>query len=421
MIMSVISFRDAKNGALPAKDIILADWASCMERSLLREMITVIARPGILSLAGGLPAPELFPTKAFAEAATRVLANDPYALQYRPTFRPLQEHIVDLMARRGVSCSSEQVFITTGAQQGLDVLTRLLLNPGGQVLMEETVYTGIQQTVAPYQAQILTVPTDLETGMDIDAVEKLLVEGARPAFIYAISEGHNPLGVSMSLAKRERLVALAAHYGVPILEDDPYGLLSYERRPLPPLRALDSKWVFYLGSFSKILAPALRVGWMIAPKALIPKLTVTKESSDLETSALTQRLIASYLDMGYFPDHLAILREEYGTRRDTMLQALHTYFPKEAKWSKPKSGMFVWVELPTGFNTANLLHHAVEAQQVAFIPGHVFALKNRPQALRCLRLNFSNATPEKIEDGVKRIAHVLKQNASYRPIRNELS
>lgn len=389
------------------KEIQLADWTRIMQRSVLREMLAVVSRPGILSFAGGLPAPELFPTKEFAEAAAKVLREDPCALQYGPPFQPLKRHIVGLMKRRGVECREEQIFLTTGAQQGLDVLARLLLNPGGQVIMEEVVYTGVQQVVAPFQPEILTVPTDLDTGMDVDAVERLLREGAQPAFIYAISDAHNPLGVSLSMEKRHQLIALARRYGVPIIEDDPYGFLCYGSAAEPPMRALDEQWVFYLGSFSKILAPALRIGWIVAPEALIPKLTVIKEASDLETSAFMQRSIAAYLDAGHLPHHLAQLCEAYGERRDTMLRALRAHFPAHARWTEPTGGMFIWVELPESVDTRNLLHRAIEEEQVAFIPGHAFSVAG-DHASYCLRLNFSNAPPAQIEEGIARLGRAIR-------------
>ncbi len=397
-----------------ADEIQLADWTRTMKRSVLREMLAVVSRPGILSFAGGLPAPELFPVQQYADAAAKVLAEDPCALQYGPPYQPLKAHIQRLMAQRGVDCTEEQIFLTTGAQQGLDVLTRLLLNPRGQVIIEEMVYTGVQQVIAPFQPEILTVPTDLETGMDVDAVEGLLVGGARPAFIYAITDAHNPLGVSMSTQKRVRLVELARHYGVPIIEDDPYGFLCYGREADPPMRALDSQWLFYLGSFSKILAPALRTGWMVAPEALIPKLTVIKEAADLETSAFMQRSISAYLDTGHLPSHLIELCEGYGARRDTMLRALETHFPAEARWTKPTSGMFIWVELPEVIDTRELLQRAVDEEQVAFIPGHAFCAGSH-QAPHTMRLNFSNATPEQIEEGIERLGRVIHSSLSSVP------
>ncbi len=392
----------------PIHDITLADWTHSMSRSVLRQMIAITARPGILSFAGGLPDPALFPTADYAAALQQVLAADPKALQYGPPLEALKVHIVGLMAERGVQVTPEQVFLTTGAQQGLDILTRLFLNPGGEVLLEEIVYPGIQQTVAPYRPHILPVPTDLETGIDVDTIEQLLADGARPAFLYVIPDAHNPLGVSISPDKRLRLVALARAYGLPIIEDDPYGFLHYDSHLEPPLRAFDDDWVFYLGSFSKILAPALRLGWMIAPEPLIPKLTVVKEANDLESSALTQRAVAAYLDAGHLPAHLETLRGEYGRRRDTMLQALYRHFPTEARWTVPSGGMFVWVELAAGVDTKVVLETAVTEAQVAFIPGAAFTVPGRT-APNCLRLNFSNCTPDRIEEGIARLAEVINR------------
>jgi 2-aminoadipate transaminase len=237
--------------------------------------------------------------------------------------------------------------------------------------------------------------------------------------LYVIPDAHNPLGVSISLAKRERLVEVAHHHGVPIIEDDPYGFLYYNNQPVPPLRALDGEWVFYLGSFSKILAPALRLGWLIAPEMLIPRLTVIKEADDLESSALTQRAVAAYLSAGYLPAHLDKLRQEYGYRRDTMLRALRRYFPAEARWTEPDGGMFIWVSLPEAVNTTELLAMAVEAEKVAFIPGQAFVSVADCHASHSMRLNFSNCAPPQIEEGIKRLARVLPGNISCRSIGRE--
>ncbi len=390
----------------PPRELQLADWACSMSRSVLRQMIATVSRPGIISFAGGLPDPELFPRADFAAAMAQVLAEDKFALQYRPPLPELKEQIVQLMAQRGVTCTAEQIFLTTGAQQGLDVLARLLLNPGGKVLLEEVVYPGVQQVVAPMQPYVLSVPTDLRTGMDVDAVEAHLQRGARPAFIYAISDAHNPLGVSISVEKRQRLVALAQQYGVPIIEDDPYGFLHYEQAPVLPMRALDEEWVFYLGSFSKIIAPALRLGWVVAPPALLPKLTVVKEAGDLESSALIQRAVSAYLAADHLPAHLQKLRWEYGRRRDAMLAAIERYFPVGSRWTAPVGGMFIWVELPAHIDTAVLLQTAVEHEQVAYIPGYAFAVPGHT-VTNCLRLNFSNCTPELIEEGMARLGRVF--------------
>jgi len=318
-----------------------------------------------------------------------------------------------LMVKRGVHCRKEQIFITTGAQQGLDILTRLLLNPGGDVMLEEIVYTGAQQVVFPHEPNIIPISTDLETGLDVDEIATQLALGSRPAFIYVIPQAHNPLGVTLSIEKRRRLVDLAAWYGVPIIEDDPYGFLNYSGEQNPPLYSLNNDWVFHLGSFSKILAPALRLGWMVAPENLISKLTVIKEAGDLESSALTQRAVATYLGSGKFPAHLQMLCDAYGKRRNVMLEALERYFPANTNWTKPSGGMFIWVELPEHIDSVALLEQSIDLQQVAFIPGHAFAIPDQPEvkrrARRSLRLSFSNCSNGQIEDGIRRLANIIKR------------
>jgi 2-aminoadipate transaminase len=377
-----------------------------MQRSVLRQMLAVVSRPDILSFAGGLPAPDLFPTADYSAALAQVLATDRGALQYGPPFAPLKRHIVTLMAERDVACHEDQVFLTTGAQQALDILTQLLLDHDGQVALEEIVYTGIRQVIASHQAEVLPVRTDLTTGIEVNDVIDHLESGARPAYLYIIPDAHNPLGVSIDAAKRRQLAEVAAAYCLPIVEDDPYGFLSYDGGCLPPVRAFNGEQVFYVGSFSKILAPALRLGWLIAPESLIPKLTVIKEAGDLESSALTQRAVAAYLDAGHLPAHLTRLREEYRRRRDAMLAAMTRYFPPGVSWTQPRAGMFIWVTLPESVDTATLLETAVERERVAFIPGHAFA---HPGVLarHTLRLNFSNCCLADIEEGIRRLGRVI--------------
>lgn len=391
----------------PRGQLSLADWAARTRQSALQQMLTAASRPDVISFALGLPAAELFPTEAFARAAAHVLAEDPRALQYSPPLRSLKGQVVELMARRGVTCREEQVFLTAGAQQGMSLLARVLLNHGGRVVTDELTYTGFQQVVEPFQPEVLTVPADPRRGMDLGALEALLERETRPAFVYAIPEGHNPLGVSMSGADRARLAELAAAYQVPVVEDDAYGFLSYDGANVPPVRAHDERWVFYVGSFSKILAPALRAGWLVVPEELTPALSVIKEASDIDTATFSQRLIAAYLAAGHLPGHVEALRREYGARRDLMLAALGEHFPPDARWNVPRAGVFVWVELARPVDTVRLLGVAIETERVAFLPGPAFSAGGSTRGGGCLRLNFSHCPPGRIEEGVARLAHAL--------------
>lgn len=387
----------------------LASWARGSERSAMQRMLSIASRPGAISFALGLPAPELFPVEAINEAANGVLAGDRRALQYGPTSGRLRRQVVELMARRGVNCREEQVFLTSGAQQGVNLLAHLLLDRGDQVIVEEMIYPGTRQVLELFQAEVLRVPTDLETGMDVDSVERLLARGARPAFIYAITDGHNPLGVSMSAPKRARLVELARLYHVPVVEDDPYGFLCYDAPCEPPMRALDDEWVLYVGSFSKILAPTLRVGWMVLPESLIPQLSIVKEAADIDTSTFTQRVVSSFLDACAVEGHVQSLRGEYGARRDAMLQALEGSFPAEARWAKPSAGFFVWVELPDGIDMLRLLEESIETENVAFIPGQAFSVSGGRGGTPAMRLNFSHNPAGRIGEGVARLARLLSR------------
>jgi 2-aminoadipate transaminase len=385
----------------------LADWARGLKRSAMQEMLVATSRSGILSFALGLPAVELFPTTALAEATERVLSANPAALQYSPPLQSLKQHVRELMQQRGVNCREEQIFLTAGAQQGMSLLSQLLLERGRSVVAEELIYPGFQQVLEPFQPQVLPVPTDAETGMDVDAVEQYLRDGARPSFIYTITDGHNPLSVRLHSSKRARLVELAERYRVPIIEDDAYGFLCYEN-PLPPLRALSDVSVFYVGSFSKILAPALRVGWLVVPEELILPLSVIKESADIDAAPFSQHIVNAYLDTGQLPAQIDTLRTQYRLRRDVMLRALVENFPDEARWTKPECGFFVWVELPPTVDVDKLFRRAIEVEHVAFIPGYAFSVNNNRPHSRGIRLNFSHPTAARIEEGIPRLARALK-------------
>lgn len=392
-----------------SEDVTVAEWVRAAERSTLREMLATGARPEMLSFALGLPATELLPRRAFSEALAATLGNDAQALQLGPPFHPLKQRIAELMLRRGVTCRAEQVFLTAGAQQALSLLARLLLDDGGQVVVEEVTYTGLHMAIQPHRPRVVTVSTDPEQGIDVDEVERLLAGGLRPAFIFAMSDGHNPLGLSLPLWKRERLVELARRYRVPIVEDDVYGFLSYDHSPDPPMRAFDDRWVLYVGSFSKLLGPGLRTGWMVVPEALVPRLSIVKDLSDIDSCTLTQRAIDAYLRLDHLESHLTSVRRDYQERRDCMLRALERHFSGLATWTTPTSGVFIWLRLLSGINTLNLLKLAVEREHVSFIPGNAFSVGGSGSADECLRLNFTYCRREQIEEGVLKLARTVRE------------
>lgn len=393
----------------PRENVKLPEWARGVERSALQEMMDLCTRPDVISFALGLPATELFPQDDLAKAAIGVLAADPRALQYDPPHGPLKAHVRALMRRRGVECDESQIFLTSGAQQGLSLLARLLLEPGGEVLLEELTYTGLQQVVAPFRPRILSVPTDPETGMDVEAVAALLEGGARPAFVYTVTDGHNPLGLGMSAAKRRRLVEIARRHRVPVIEDDAYGFISYDGDPEPPMRALDDEWVLYVGSFSKILAPALRVGWLVVPEELTRSLSVVKESSDINTSTFAQRTVSAYLDAGHHVRHIETVRDAYRERRDAMASALRRHFPEGARWHTPSGGVFMWIELPEALDAGELLRGAVLEEKVAYVPGNAFCVNGTRLGSNCMRLNFSHCQPVQIAEGVARLGALIER------------
>lgn len=386
----------------------LAEWTRAIRRSVFQDLLTATARPDVISLALGLPAAELFPTAAMGNAIARILEEDPRALQYGPPSANLRAFVANLMERRGVECRPDQVFLTAGAQQGISMLARLLLDPGATVLVEGHSYTGFQQAIAACSPRVVTVPTDLERGIDLHAVEERLAVGPKPALIYAMADGHNPTGVSMPLESRVRLVEMARSHRVPIIEDDAYGLISYDGKPDPALRSLDADWVFYVGSFSKTLAPALRTGWIVAPERFVGLLATLKESSDIDTATLGQRAVAAFVASGGFDEHVAGLRAEYSKRRDAMLLALERTFPPGARWSRPRAGFFVWVELPDGLDAGRLFEIALETEMVAFLPGATLVAGDAEPARSALRLNFSYCRSGLIEDGVGRIARAIE-------------
>lgn len=387
----------------------LSRTAQQLQRSVMRDLLKHAIDPGMISLAGGLPASELLPTQALDACLHEVLQRDGgSALQYSPQWFPLRDWIAEYMLTRGVQCAPEQVFITNGNQHGLQILSRLFVDDDRDVVVtEQAVFTGIKQVTAGRGCRVCTVPTDLRSGADIDALEAAFAAPEPPRMAILIPDFHNPLSVTISREKRERIAALAAHYGVPVIEDDAYSALRFEGESLPPIKAYDEDgFVFYLGSFSKMLSPGLRLGWMIVPEPLLSKVTVLRESFDLETSTLIQRSVAEFLQRGELAPHLTSLNAANRERRDALLAALNMHLSGIATWTVPQGGLFVWVTLPPSVDTWELLPQAID-NQVVFVPGAAFAVEEGLQ--NTMRLNFSSVSPAQFDEAVSRLGDVISR------------
>lgn len=387
----------------------LSAEASHLKRSVMRDLLALATAPGIISFAGGLPASEFLPLEAYHHCLNTVLEREgSRAMQYSPQYAPLREWIAGYMHSRGVNCTPDEVFITNGAQQGLTILSRLLLDPGQPAVIEAATFTGIQQVTAGRGAPIRAVPANLDTGIDVDTLEDTFAQDPRPRLAVIIPDFHNPLGVSLSAEKRARIAKLAAHYGVPIIEDDPYSALRFSGESLPPIKAYDEAgFVFYVGSFSKMLAPSVRLGWIVAPTDLIPRITALRESIDLESSILTQEAVYEFLSQGFLEPHLQRFTAANRERCETLLSALEDHLGDIATWTKPQGGLFVWVTLPEPVDTWDMFNAAVE-REVVYIPGAAFDVNGGSR--NTMRLNFSNTRPEMIREGIARLSEVIKES-----------
>jgi 2-aminoadipate transaminase len=392
-----------------------------IKSSAIRELLNLTQRPEVISFAGGLPASDLFPTDRFRMACCKVLEQQAHlALQYGATegYEPLREMVARHIARYGIKARSENVLITSGSQQALDLIGKLLLNPGDRVLVEAPTYLGALQAFSVYGADYVSVPSD-DNGLCSDLLEAPLRSG--PKFMYVLPNFQNPAGTTLSEGRRHQLVLLADKYGIPIIEDDPYGQLRYEGEHLPPLVVLDRENlrrdsgysignVIYLSTFSKTLAPGLRLGWIVAPPDVISKLVQLKQGADLHTSTLIQMVAYEAARDNFLDEHVKLIRRVYRERRDVMLDALEEFFPPEVTWTRPMGGLFLWVTLPEGLNAQKLFDAALQ-ENVAFVPGDSFYAPNGHQddARRHLRLNFSAAPPEQIREGIRRLSVAVRQ------------
>jgi 2-aminoadipate transaminase len=387
-----------------------------MSGSAIRELLKLTENPEIISFGGGMPAPDVFPVDDFKAACNRVLTDmGAQALQYGATegYRPLREMIARHTARYGIEISVDNILITSGSQQALDLIGKVFINPGDRILVEDPTYLGALQAWNAYGAEYVTVPMD-ENGMVTEAIEDAVRAG--PKFIYVLPNFQNPTGVTLSVERRRRLIEVADRYGIPIIEDDPYGQLRYEGDHLPSVVVLDDQFrenggkpyrgnVIYLSTFSKTLAPGIRLAWVIAPAEVIRKLTQAKQGADLHTATFNQ-IVAYEVSRGGFLDrHVWTIRRVYRERRDIMLEAMEEFFPQGVTWTKPQGGLFLWATMPEGMVSTEVLKAAIE-QKVAFVPGGSFYA--RGGGINTMRLNFSNASPEKLRLGIERMGNVIK-------------
>ena len=386
--------------------------------SAIREMLKFTSQPDVISFAGGMPAPEVFPTEKFKEACDVVLTEmGDNALQYGTTegYQPLREMIAKNATKYGIQISADNVMITSGSQQALDLLGRIFINRGDRVLVESPTYLGAIQAWNAYGVKYVTIPSD-QDGMRTDLLESRLRMGIK--FIYVLPNFQNPTGVTLSRERRKQLIEIADAYGVPIVEDDPYGQLRFEGEHLPPVVVLDDEMrakevpiysgnVIYTSTFSKILAPGLRLAWVVAPCEVIKKLVQAKQGADLHTSTFNQYLAYEVANTQWMKSHIKIIRSTYKERRDTMLSALEKYMPEGVHWTHPKGGLFLWGTLPEGMDANVIFKSAVESR-VAFVPGTSFHPLGGGE--NTMRLNFSNSKPEMIEEGIKRLAEVIKKD-----------
>nr|WP_217344484.1 PLP-dependent aminotransferase family protein [Noviherbaspirillum sp. L7-7A]MBV0878637.1 PLP-dependent aminotransferase family protein [Noviherbaspirillum sp. L7-7A] len=377
--------------------------AEQLQSSAIREILKITMRPEIISFAGGLPSPLTFPVERMREAYDAVLTRaGKVALQYGPSdgYAPLREWIADSLSTPDSKIVPEQVLMLSGSQQGLDLLGKVLIDEGSKVLVETPSYLGALQAFSVYRPQFVSVATD-DDGLvpaDLEAVG----QGAR--LLYSLPNFQNPTGRSMTLERRVALVETCARMGIPLIEDDPYGALSYNGEPLPKLLNMNPGGVVYMGSFSKVLTPGIRLGYAVAPVQLARKMEQAKQATDLHTAQLTQMVVHEVVKDGFLTEHIPTIRQLYADQCQAMLDALQEFFPASATWTRPQGGMFIWVTLPAHINSMELLEAAV-AENVAFVPGAPF-YANTP-ASNTMRLSFVTVPPEQIRIGMQKLGRLI--------------
>ena len=393
---------------LPTPQWQLSERARKLTSSAIRELLKITERPEVISFAGGLPSPAAFPVEEIRTAADRILRDSPTAaLQYSATegYMPLREWVAARHSTPGAPIAPSQVLITTGSQQALELLGKVLIDTGSRVLVETPTYLGALQSFSLYEPEFVSLPTD-DHGLVPEALTATLTQGAR--LLYAQPNFQNPTGRRLPLERRQALAALAMRSSFPVIEDDPYGALCYRGEPLPTLLSMAPQHVVHLGSFSKILAPGLRVGYIIAPAGLHFKLVQAKQATDLHTPSLNQQIVHEVVRNGFLDNHIPKVRSMYRAQCDAMLAALERDMPKSVTWNQPEGGMFIWLQLPPGIDSTELLAAALK-ENVAFVPGGPFYATpaSAADSSRTLRLSFVTVPAEKIAVGIERLGKLL--------------
>lgn len=388
--------------------------ALSMRRSEIRELLKFTRQPDIISFGGGLPGPETFPIKEFEEIACKILREKgAVALQYGPTEgeKPFREEIAKWLGREKATIKAENILVTSGSQQGLDVIARIFLDPNDIIIVELPTYIGAIQAFSAYRARMIGVPQD-NHGIKTDglkkALDRLAKKNRKPKFIYVVPDFQNPSGVTLSLERRKELLELAYKYEVPIVEDSPYKDLRYTGENIPAIYSLDKEnHVIVLGTFSKLLCPGLRLAWLMSPVDYMDRFVVAKQCMDLCPPSFTQLIVAEYLSRGLLPKQIEKIRRLYGRKLQAMLKALNKYMPKGVHWSRPDGGLFLWVELPARMSANELFPKAIE-NKVAYVVGSAFHCNGKGQ--NTMRLNFSYSTGPQIDEGIKRLAKLIEEN-----------
>jgi 2-aminoadipate transaminase len=394
---------------------LFAQRTKVMRSSAMRDLMALTEREDVISLAGGLPDTSTFPADSYA-ALMNTIATDSCAraLQYGPTegFARVKDCIAQVMAAEGMEVDTDELLVTSGGQQVIDLACKTLLDPGDVVVAEAPTYPGAIPTFSSYEADVVQVRMDRD-GMRVDELEQTLDElersGRRPKFIYTVPNFHNPAGVTMSLERRRELVRIAGERELIVLEDNPYGLLRYEGESLPPLYSLDDEFVIYASTFSKILSPGVRLGWAAAPAPILAKMQIGKQGSDLCSSSISQYFVSAYFDANLWDDYVRSLLEIYRRRRDVMLDAMAEHFPREAEWTHPQGGLFIWATMPDYIDTTDLLARALR-EHVAFVPGRAAFVDGRGGS--AMRLNFSGVDEDAIREGIRRIGEVVREQVA---------